>query len=280
MSSIGGIWECVDDQSDNNIHASLRYDEIANSGSAARPLDFPAPTVSRCDRVEIQARDHRSGTIHSLKNVIIRSGNDKFGRPADTAYLVKKKLGKSVYGTIRLCIVLKRISQSDQCTEELKDSTPDDLSSEFVEWESTDYQAVVKVSEWSRIHSMRGRHLEDPIKEISAMQLLGNYHPHVCGALEVLQDENYLYTVMPHLPGGDLHGRLLECSPSPRRRKSQNDSHGFDESQARTWFRQLLLVSSIQDWGLSSTCIKFMFFSRSEFLLGPFPLTTERSVSS
>lgn len=239
MSSIG-IWGSNAEDADNDVHAALRYDEIANAGPPARPLDFPAPTVFRCEKVDIQARDHRSGTIHYLSNVIVRSENDRFGRPADTAYLVKKKLGKSIYGSIRLCIVLKRCYPSAQRTEKRLD----DLNSEFVEWESTDLQAVIKASEWSRIHSMRGRHLEDPIREISAMQLLGNYHPHICGALEVLQDECCLYTVMPHIPGGDLYGRLLENTP--RKQKPGNQARGFDEKQARIWFRQLLLVSLIE----------------------------------
>jgi hypothetical protein len=142
--------------------------------------------------------------------------------------------------------VLKLCIRADkECTEDRQDCTLDDLSTDFVEWESTDLQAVIKASEWSKIHGLRGRHLEDPIKEISAMQLLGNYHTNVLGAVEVLQDDEYLYTVMPHVSGGDLYGRLLDGFP-PQKHKSENPgdkSYGFDESQARIWFRQLLLVS-------------------------------------
>jgi hypothetical protein len=154
---MSGIWECVDEQSEDCVHAALRYDEVASSGPAARPLDFPAPTVFRCEKVVIEARDHRSGTIHSLRNVIIRSEPDKFGRPADIAYLVKKKIAKTTYGSVRLCIVLKRCIRTDkECTEDRQDCTSDDLSTDFVEWESTDLQAVIKASEWSKIHALRG----------------------------------------------------------------------------------------------------------------------------
>jgi serine/threonine protein kinase len=79
------------------------------------------------------------------------------------------------------------------------------------------------------MRQLRGRHLEDPIKEISAMQLVGDYHPNVLGAMEVLQDDAYLYTVMPFCSGGDLFGRIMT-----------EENHVVDESKARVWFQQLL----------------------------------------
>lgn len=67
------------------------------------------------------------------------------------------------------------------------------------------------------------------MKEISAMQLVGDYHPNVLGGIEVLQDDNYLYTVMPYCSGGDLFGHIIhENNQLP------------DEGKARAWFRQLL----------------------------------------
>lgn len=74
-----------------------------------------------------------------------------------------------------------------------------------------------------------GRHLENPIQEISAMQLIGNYHPNVLGAIDVMQDENYLYTIMPYCPGGDLFGLI-----------TGEKNHSMDEQKARVWFRQIL----------------------------------------
>jgi hypothetical protein len=245
MSSMGSLWDACD-QPDESLHAALRYEDVAASGPPARPLDFPAPTVYRCEKVNVLARDHRSGTVHSLKNVIIRSELDNFGRRSDVAYLVKKKLGKSVYGSIKLCIVLKRCHpEKTNETEDRRDSAPCSLmDEERIEWESTDLKAVVKASEWSRIYSMRGRHLEDPIREISAMQLLGNYHPNVAGALEILQDDACLYAIMPHFPDGDLYGRLMDARPEKNSsEESENDGQGSNEAQSRVWFGQLLDVS-------------------------------------
>jgi hypothetical protein len=236
-----GFWECVGESPEDYLHASLHYDDIAASGPAARPLEFPTPTVHRCERIELVVKDHRSGTSHRLRNVIVK--HDSLGIAGDTAYLVKKKLSKSVYGSVRLCIVLKRSHKESHQQESREDASV--VSSEVAEWESTDMRAVVKASSWSRIHAMRGRHLEDPIKEIAAMQHLGNYNPHVLGAMEVLQDDEFLYTVTNHLPNGDLYGRLL--GESQRNSSSEDEesdaSHGLNEKRVRVWFRQLLLVS-------------------------------------
>ena len=212
------------------MHADLSYDDVVAAGPPARPLDFPAPTVHRCKSVDIHARDHRSGTIHFLRNVIVQTEN------AGRAYFVTKKLSKAVYGTVRLCIILTRIEGSEGRA---------DSDAPFIEWESTDLLAAVKISEFSKIHAMRGRHLEDPIKEISAMQLLGNYHPNTLGALDVLQDDTNLYTFSRHLAGGELYGRLVEAFPkkkAPEELKG-NSSFDYDESKARVWFKDLVMVS-------------------------------------
>lgn len=79
------------------------------------------------------------------------------------------------------------------------------------------------------------------------MQLVGNYHENVLGCLDVMQDDDYLYTVMPYCEGGDLYARIM---PSPRRTGSSNASvgsrspHSVNEAQARNWFKQLLSVST------------------------------------
>ena len=215
------------------MHADLSYEDVVAAGPPARPLDFPAPTVLRCKTVDLHARDHRSGTIHFLRNVILRAEG------AEYAYFVTKKLGKTVYGSIRLGIVLRRRERSSSSRAEERQDSPE------IEWESTDLQAAIKISEFSKIHAMRGRHLEDPIKEISAMQLLGNYHPHVLGAMDVLQDDNYLYTITRHLSGGELYGRMMEAFPQKRKPEQLNgtDHFDYDESKARIWFKQLIMVS-------------------------------------
>jgi serine/threonine protein kinase len=92
--------------------------------------------------------------------------------------------------------------------------------------------------EWSRVHQARGRLLEDPVKEIAAMQLIGTECPNVLGSEEVLQDDDFLYSVMPYANGGDLFGYVV------RDAELRGGEGGMSEPVARYWFRQILEVSN------------------------------------
>eukprot|EP00571_Detonula_confervacea_P017113 CAMPEP_0172312376 /NCGR_PEP_ID=MMETSP1058-20130122/17263_1 /TAXON_ID=83371 /ORGANISM="Detonula confervacea, Strain CCMP 353" /LENGTH=613 /DNA_ID=CAMNT_0013025809 /DNA_START=255 /DNA_END=2096 /DNA_ORIENTATION=+ len=159
----------------------------------------------------------------------------------DKAYCVTRKICNTTYGSIRLCVVLKRVSRNVM--------SPEDRGLRAVErfpaWETTDEMVAIKVANWSKVQSLRGRHLEDPIKELAALQqLLGNYHPNVISILDSLQSETHLYCVFPYIKGGDLYGCVLdEMTSSPTGR--------LDESQARTWFRQILCaINHLQKKGV------------------------------
>ena len=78
---------------------------------------------------------------------------------------------------------------------------------------------------------MRGKHLEDPIKEIQCMQLIGNYHSHFVSHIDALQDDHYLYNVMQYCNDGDLYSVVMS---------EINTNKRVDEYQARKWFRQIL----------------------------------------
>jgi len=96
---------------------------------------------------------------------------------------------------------------------------------------------AIKMVEWERVFRMRGRLLEDPVKEVAAMQLLG-VHQNVLGSSEVLQDDHHLYSVMPYCRGGDLFSVVVEYA------EANNGEVGMPEPVARFWFRQILTVSS------------------------------------
>lgn len=68
--------------------------------------------------------------------------------------------------------------------------------------------------------------MENPMVEISAMQLVGDYHANIMGAIEILQDEEYLYTITQYCSGGDLFSRVSQ--------------KGMNERVAQVWFRQIL----------------------------------------
>jgi len=150
----------------------------------------------------------------------------------DRAYCIRKKICNTTYGSIRLCVVLKRVSQN--VMKFARSSRIKDAEQRVPTWETTDEMVAIKVVNWAKLQSLRGRHLEDPIKEVAALQqLIGKSHPNIISLSETLQNETHLFCVYPYVSGGDLCGSLVDnmhSSPSGR----------IDETMARTWFRQIL----------------------------------------
>lgn len=111
------------------------------------------------------------------------------------------------------------------------------LHSLYFTYASLHHHLTKQVVNWSKLQQLRGRHLEDPIKELAAIQLLGNYHPHIISLIDSLQDETHLFCVFPFVSGGDLYGRLWE-------EMQRTPSGLIDETLARNWFRQILSALS------------------------------------
>lgn len=236
---------------DEYDQASLRHEDLEQNGPAVQPLDFPSPQVRSVSWKTVSVLDHRNRRVCDLRALVPSSSSDRMIHDgidkhpsSDRAYLAKKKLSDSTYGSIRVCLVLKRRKKEP----EEKESDNDDPSSGG--WESTNELVVIKASMWCRIRMARTQLLEDPLKEAAALLLVGNYHKHVLGCSEVLQDETFLYMVMPYCAGGSLYTRILG---------SYNlfPSHGIgpnlrpDENRARVWFIQLLdSLSHLQKKGI------------------------------
>jgi serine/threonine protein kinase len=67
---------------------------------------------------------------------------------------------------------------------------------------------VIKVIELQHLRQHGGL-VEDPLAEIAAMAMLSEPgHPNVLELLDYMQDEDYLYLVMPYLPGKDLYHKI------------------------------------------------------------------------
>lgn len=86
---------------------------------------------------------------------------------------------------------------------------------------------------FERINRYRGRHLEDPIKEIAALNLIGTSSPHVVGSIEVIQDDKFLYTIMPYCNGGDLYSHVIN-------KVASSDEGRISEAKARGYFLDIL----------------------------------------
>ena len=242
-------------------HAHLTFEQVESHGEPVRPLEFPGPGVGRGVRVNALVVDSNTGSRKVWSGVIHREDlamSDAAIPPAKTktapqkssthirrqdyanqfvAYAPSRRLQDAIYGSVWACVVLRRhhgVAADDAARA--AGVEPGSPQAPIV-WETTNDFVAIKMIEWARVHHMRGRLLEDPVKEIAAMQLVGNSSPHVLGPLEVLQDGEFLFTVMPYCSGGDLFGVVVKFA------EESGGEIGMPEPVARYWFRQILWVS-------------------------------------
>mmetsp|Transcript_29257 Transcript_29257/g.44923 ORF Transcript_29257/g.44923 Transcript_29257/m.44923 type:complete len:411 (+) Transcript_29257:625-1857(+) len=217
-------------------HAFHTFEKVKASGPPERPLDFPAPVVEPGVRVAAfviypatrnrpEERQVQPGVLHREEN-------------PQVAYWPRRRLQDAIYGSVWACLVLRRhtgkASDDAAIAAGMEPGHPDAPAV----WEITNGEYVaIKMVEWPRVQANRGRLLEDPVKEVAAMQLLGADNPHVLGSNEVLQDSDFLYSIMPYCADGDLFGHVVRYA------EQSSDGTGMPEPVARYWFRQLL-------WGL------------------------------
>ncbi len=158
------------------------------------------------------------------------------GKIEYTAYFPQRRLQDAIYGSVWACLVLRRhYGPAADDAAQAAGLPPGDPAAPIV-WEIVGKHVAIKMVEWARVHQSRGRLLEDPVKEIAAMQLIGTAHPNVLGSMEVLQDDDYLFSVMPYARGGDLFGYVV------RDTESRGGEGGMAEPVARYWFKQILEV--------------------------------------
>ena len=227
----------------------VTFEEVQSHGEPMRPLDFPAPVVDGGVRVNAFVLDVAT-EARNVWPVIHRDFRRKVPDPnvpfdinvPDTyrsefiAYAPFKRLQNAIYGSVWACRVLRRHygAAADDAARatQVQPGSPEAP----IVWETTDKLVAVKMVEWAKLNEQRGRLLEDPVKEISAMQMIGSASPHVLGPIEFLQDSDCLYIVMPYCAGGDLFGVVVKYA------EESNGEMGMPEPIARYWFRQILKV--------------------------------------
>jgi len=191
-------------------NASASFYDVEQNGPASMPLPFDRPEVGRAVRVDAPVFNPVTKDVLKVSNIIYEHHLD--GRPPERAYWVGRKLKKCIFGVVKECTILKFRNDPE---------TP---------WEVTEHKAAGKIMSWQKIKDLQ--HIEDPQKEVAAMQHVSRecHHPHVMGVLDVLQDEEYLLLFMPFCSSGDLFGFVQQAGR-------------FPEPMARYWFKQILEVS-------------------------------------
>jgi serine/threonine protein kinase len=190
-------------------NASASYDDVAMAGHPSPPLQFDRPRTGLAERVDAPVLNPVTQEVLEVSNIIYERHLD--GRPPDRAYWVGRKLKRCIFGVVKECTLLRFRNDVN------------------VPWEVTPEKAAVKIMSWQKIREVE--HIEDPIKEVAAMQYVSRdgRHPHVMGVLDVLQDDEYLLMFMPFCSSGDLFSFVQQAGK-------------FPEPMARYWFKQILEV--------------------------------------
>jgi serine/threonine protein kinase len=145
----------------------------------------------------------------------------------------KKKI-KTIMGHVEICYVLKRCAvdnSDDSLSDDDSEAADYDEEDDDVLFEITTQHVAVKVNYSRRMERYKGKHAENPLQEVAAMQLIGDSNRHVMGTIETLFDGSNLNVIMPYAGSGDLFEMLQE---------SQERGQGFPEAEARYWFRQIM----------------------------------------
>jgi len=197
-------------------NASASFYDIEANGDPVAPLPFERPKTGTAERVDAPVYNPVTHDVLEVSNIIYERHSD--GRPPKRAYWVGRKLKKCIFGVVKECTIL---------------NFRNDMNAP---WEVTAQKAAVKIMSWQKIRDLR--HIEDPQKEVAAMQHISQLgsHPHVMGVLDVLQDEEYLLLFMPFCSSGDLFGFVQQAGR-------------FPEPMARYWFKQILDVSRARLYG-------------------------------
>lgn len=217
------------------------WDDLRSAGPAANPIPFPSPVFQWGRRASVCYYNKVTKRIYPAKGVLFRDFSREYGTEDGGLHRVErayypvpfKETISTIMGHVEICHVLTRCLKHTESDDENDDSDSDDDDDEEEEddivFQMTNQYVAVKVNYCDRMQKMKNKHAEDPRKEVSAMQLIGNEHPHVLGCLEVLFDgkSNELNVVMPYCGSGDLFTFLQKMPKLP-------------EPKARYWFRQIV----------------------------------------
>ena len=185
------------------MNASASHQEVLENGPPAQPLHFSPPTIGRAHHVTATVQNPATSEEAQVPNVVYEDQLD--GLSPSHAYWIGQRLNKTICGCIRSCTVLK-VRQRSTWTG----PNPGAAGGGAV-WEVTPEKAVVKITKWSKVRDLSPQHMEDPIKEVAAIQYLHYAQAHKVAAQTLLGPSMFCPTrnICIHLCHSALGGIYL-----------------------------------------------------------------------
>jgi len=176
------------------------------------PLPFPAPNLVRGQmrRLFVSVSADRD----PIEKIVLHTETNHF-------YEVGRLLKEAIYGQVNHGYLLEVNTIANVlCRSE---SCP---------------QVAIKIYNQARLRAMHGRTQENPLAEMSMMQIIGD-HPHVMTPIECAQDSERIYMIMSFCDSGELYDLVEENGHLP-------------ESLARSYFKQIICgLCHLQSLGIA-----------------------------
>jgi serine/threonine protein kinase len=176
------------------LHATLTFDEVAQSGEPTNPLDETVkPDIFRGKRnVKVRVIPANGSDVR-LEQVFLKRVTADGCRQVYRKVKEKKKTAdkKAQYDGVVLFAL--RMELVEGHSDLYREPRPEDADNHLV---AIKKQSLAKI----KYHVDRGHH-ENPYTAISRMQTIGD-DVHVLGCIEALTDNKNLYTIMRYCDGG------------------------------------------------------------------------------
>lgn len=210
----------------NASFANVAYDAVEASGPPSAPLGFHAPQVHRTEIRSVLCFDESNSTWSDANAIVHRKHGDDYECQPEFAYMLTQfTLKRTICGEIIKGVLIKPLLDDGRNEQKISEHNSN-------LWQMTGEEVAIKIDRrksMEMIHKVGIQHNpENPWKEVAAMQLLGDYHPHVMGLRATFMDEKCLYEVMNYCPNGTL-SEMIRSYP-----------RGLTEFKARDIFTQVL----------------------------------------
>lgn len=144
-------------------------------------LEFPAFTFRQAETGKLSIWSDLSGVEELCDAIIIPQGRS--GK--SNIYEIGRLLRDAIYGKVNHAIKLTQHA-----------------GEHF--FRRTNEHFAIKIIYMTRLRQLHGNIAEDPLKEISALQHIGNHHANIIGQVDCGTDANNIYSIMRFASGGEL----------------------------------------------------------------------------